>query len=215
MAVDEDETPVPKREHLKRIASKNSRIEDLEGQLKALQAKLADVPDVGKLERRLARITEERDQAVQGLVEFKAQATQREALLGAGVTDPEDQELVTWRWERLPEDKRPTLAEYVAGQAREDRHLRHLWPQEPPQEAQEAQEAQGGTQAAQGGPQGSQEAYVGPRGPRASLPAVQNGVKAQAAPPKALSLEAILAMPVEERVRPENRERIAAALRGD
>lgn len=44
-------------------------------------------------------------------------------LLGAGVADEIDQQLVRWKYNQLPEEGRPTLADYLKGPALEDRHL--------------------------------------------------------------------------------------------
>ncbi len=105
-------------------------------------------------------------------------------MLTAGITDPEDQELVNWRYGRLDEAKRPELGKWLEDGAKEDRHLSHLFKAEPQQE----------------------------EAPRRGLPSVNGRTKQQGGPPTAGTLEALLAMPAAERLKPENRALFDQAL---
>ena len=202
----QDET-IPKATHLKRLEAKNGRIAQLEEQLAAskglakdLEGRLADAPDVAKMERRISKLIDARDAATEALDAHRAASETREAMMAAGITDTEDMDLVRWRYDRLDADGRPALSEWLTNEARADRHLAGLF-NGPPQET-----AQDAPQEAPGQPNGNRQ-------PRA-LPDAQKGVKGTGtAPPGALSREAIMAMPISERVKPENRERIMAILR--
>lgn len=198
----EDDT-ISKDTHLKRLKAKQDALDALEeryGTLRteheALKATAAETPDYAKLEKRYNRLTEKHDSLTGEFATHKANATNREAMLGAGVIDEDDQALVRWAWERIPEAGRPALVDFLgeSGAAREDRHLKTLFVKG------EEEPAKTDQKPAQGA-QGDQR-----RGSR--MPPTQGGTQPQGAPPKSLSREAILAMPASERVKPENREAI-------
>lgn len=200
--LDEAET-ISKTEHIKRLNAKNSRIADLEEQLKLSKKAAADlesqmkVYDPVKIENRIAKLTEQRDSAVNELSDFRATTTTREALLTAGITDPEDQDLVRWVYGRLDEKGRPELGAWLAGGAKTSRALQGVF----------SNGADTATEAAQQAPADS-KADPKPQ----TLPNVSRGVKAPAGPPAAMTLEAINQMSYADRAKPENAARIAEAL---
>jgi len=196
-----EETPIPKSEHIKRINSKNNRIAELEEQLKAVNTRASDLEkqvngfEPEKFERRIGRLTEERDNAIQLLSDFRATTSTREALLTAGITDADDQDLIRWRYDRMDEKGRPELGAWLADGARADRQLQHLW--------------NGADTATETAPQAAEATTA----PVSALPAVNNGVRPPSQPPAAMTREAIQAMSYKDRAKPENRSRIAEALK--
>jgi hypothetical protein len=181
----EDET-VPKGEHLKRLAAKQAKIEELTqanstlaGQLKEAE-QVAKQFDPSRYEKRIARLTQERDTVRDEFDQFKAQSLTREAMLGNGITDADDQELLRWRYNRIPEADRPELGAWLKEGAREDKQVRHLFG------AEESEPAK-----------------------RPGLPSVNNGARSPAKPPNSLSLDAFMAKPLAERVSPEGRAEFA------
>lgn len=196
-----EETTVPKSEHIKRINTKNNRIAELEDQLKAVNTRASDLEsqvkafEPEKFERRIGRLTEERDNAINSLSEFRATTSTREALLTAGITDADDQDLVRWRYDRLDEKGRPELGDWLAEAAKADRQLKHLF--------------NGADTATETPPQAAEAINR----PASTLPNVNNGVKPSSGPPAALTREAILSMSMADRAKPENRGRIAEALK--
>lgn len=180
--MEETEETISKAAHLKRLASKQAKIDELSAQLTDSKKAATDLEaqlkalNPEKAERRIAKLMQERDSAREALANLETRHSTERALLTVGITDQEDQELVNWRYSRLPEDSRPDLASWLEGDAKEDRHLSHLFKQsetaEPPK--------------------------------RAGLPRANNGTRTQEKPPNSGSLEAFLAMPASERVKPEN-----------
>jgi hypothetical protein len=198
----EEEETIAKSTHLRRLQAKQEALDlvnDKYGKLEKAHAELttkqADTPDYAKLEKRYNRLMKTHEDLQVDFDGFKANATTERALLSAGLTDEEDQWLVRARWERIDEGQRPSLSDYLAegGPAREDRHLKALFTVEPP--------------AAK-----DDETQKRPR--RSTLPSTQKNATGTAPPAKGLSREAILNMSVAERVKPENREAIRAALEG-
>lgn len=192
--------------HRKRIDQKTAKIDQLQAKLTDTEARLTDTearltesPDAAKILKRLTRAEGERDKAVEDLEAHRTESASRAAMFGAGITDPEDQELVRWRWERTPEDKRGELSDYLAKDAKEDRLLKHLFTSDGVDS--------NGTDDDTAAPAMNRKPKRDP------LPRTSRDVVTKDAPPRALSLEAIMAMPASERLKPENRERIAAAIK--
>jgi len=215
---DEHDTPdtVLKTEHLRRMAAKQSKVESLEAELRDIREQLASVPDPGKSAKRLEKAEAERDRIRQEFDSFKSESETRSAILAAGITDPEDIALVRWRHERIPEDKRPDLSAWLGSEAKEDRHLASLLGASPEPTAEPAPEpdtsvSDTGRLTAAGAPR----ANLPGRRPASALPRANAGVKPSSAPPKEWSMEYVLGMSYEDRGKPENRQRVMAALRGE
>lgn len=191
----------------KRLDAKQARIEQLEIELstsktksQGLEEQIANMPNVPRLEKRLAKAEQAREELEQAFDRYRAEATSERAIMAAGVTDAEDMDLVRWRYSRLPEEGRPSLSDYLENQAKEDRHLASLFkaPADTPDSSPEAPRLANGVR------------------PRASLlPPVNGGTKPAAAPPKSLTREAIMSMPYAERVDPKNRDLIRAVLQNE
>lgn len=194
--------PIPHETHVKRINVKNKRIEALEKQLlKAeesntqLSARAANAGDSEKLERRLAKATAAQEVAESALATHVEESTTREAMLTHGITDPDDMDLVRYRYDRLDAAGRPALDKWLGegGGGREDRHIKGLF--EASNDAENSEEARQEQPARRG------------------LPRVHKDAKAPARPAGSLTRESILAMPIAERLKPENREKIMEALK--
>lgn len=150
---------------LERIGKKNDRIAELEAQL-------SNIPDTAKLERRLQKAEALAEQTTTEFDAYRKEAETRSVLTAAGITDPDDQDLVRWRHGRLEGDSE--LADFVKGDAKKDRQLQHLFA-EKKADAPEANDPAPKTPA----PTGNSN----------------NGAKPPPPPASAYSPEAIMAMP--------------------
>lgn len=140
---DAEET-VPKSVMLERLERQKSayikQIEELEGKAATLQQRLDEAPDATQLTRRYERLEKRYEELTASIEQERAGWTKERsewettsALIAAGVVDPDDQDLVRYRWGRLAEEERPPLAEYLTGPAKEDRILSGLFgAKEPP-----------------------------------------------------------------------------------
>jgi len=210
MPTEDEEPQIAKSTHLKRLQAKQDALDALNRKHEALQATVAELqakqdstPDYAKLEKRHTRLVQRHAELEHEHATYQANAVTERALLAVGIVDIDDQALVRWRWERIEEAKRPTLAKFLGedGAAREDRHLRTLFESTAADQADDQADDQARELGAQNG-----------HARRSILPPVQQGISEPSAPPKAMTREAILAMPVEERTKPEMREAIWRAL---
>ena len=183
---EDEETQIPKNEHLKRLNAKNTKIEELQRQLaeakkgeqEALTA--AKLANPEKFEKRISRLMQERDGAREELEAFKTKAGTERAMLTAGITDADNQEMLMWRHSRLPEADRPSLEDWLTEGAKEDKQVGHL--------------------------------FTAEETPNPGLPNVNGKTKQSQGPPSGGSLKAVLAMSREQRASPEGRALVQAAL---
>ena len=106
-----------------RLNAKNDRIRELEASLAEASSK---VEGVDALARRAAEAETALEQTRAEFEAFRAESTTSSDLLRAGITEAEDQELVRWRYSKLGEEA-PPFSEWLAGAAREDRHVSRLF----------------------------------------------------------------------------------------
>ena len=106
-----------------RLNSKNDRIRELEASLAEASAK---VEGVDALARRAAEAETALEQTRAEFEAFRSESTTSSDLLRAGITEAEDQELVRWRYGKLGDDA-PPFSDWLAGGAREDRHVSRLF----------------------------------------------------------------------------------------
>lgn len=112
----ENEDMVPRA----RLNEKNDRIKALEAELASSTMKLKDAESAAAgINKWKAKYEAERE----AHATTRAGYDERLTLMGAGVGDEADQHLVRWKYSQLPEEGRPTLAEYLKGAALEDKHL--------------------------------------------------------------------------------------------
>lgn len=104
-----DETPDPASNMvpISRLNTKIAKITELEAKVSALEQHSASVATEFNT--------------------FRHAATESSTMMRGGVMDMEDQELVRWRYSRLPPEGRPDFAGWLQGEARSDRHLAHLF----------------------------------------------------------------------------------------
>jgi hypothetical protein len=121
------EETISKAEHLRRLAQKQDRIKDLETQLASADtAKLES--ELKKATRRAERFEADVERITGEFSEFRSLTERTQTLTGAGITDPDEQDLVLYRYGRLEADGRPVLADYLAkdGAGRSDAILSRL-----------------------------------------------------------------------------------------
>lgn len=192
---------VAKSVMLKRISAKQDQIDSIQSQLTSLQAEYEgykttqkDLPDYGKLETRLQKANANHAATTDAFEAFKINALTERTLFAAGIADADDQALVRWTHDRIPEADRGSLEDYLGqeGGAREHRNLSHLFaapadpaPAEPPTNGRQPQ----------------------------ALPNVNGGIKRTSGPSSPMSIEAIMNMSVADRLKPENRALITEALK--
>lgn len=200
------EETVPKAQFLKRLNAKQRVIEQKDEAIEALKAELTEIkgqvasaPDPSKIEKRLQRIEAERDKIRDEFDAYRADQELLSVITAAGITDPEDVELVRYRHGRIPEGERPELAKWLEGAAKEDRYIGPLLGSQGRETQEEAPQAQTHTH--------TQPRDALPRG----LPRVNGGAVTDA-PAKPMSIEHIMKMTHEERVDPANRAAINKAL---
>ncbi len=193
---------IAKSVHLARLKSKQDALDTLGDQLAEAKAKVieltaaaVDTPDYAKLDRRYSKLVSTHDQTVADFAAHKKTVTTERAMVAAGITDTDDQELITWRYGRLAEAGRPELAAWLSedGDGRADRLVAALFKQ----------------------PDTSQQAADQDEAPARSanpLPQTAGGVQSQARPPKSLTREAVMSMSSADRVKPENRAAVWEAL---
>ena len=120
MGEGEGEETIAKTEHLRRLAQKQERITALEAERDEARAQFAAV-DTTKIEAELKRATRraERFEAdverITGeFTEFRGVTERTQPLTAVGITDPDEQDTVLYRYGRLPADERPELGAYLA-----------------------------------------------------------------------------------------------------
>lgn len=179
---------VPKAEMLRRIEAKESKYRELQSKTNDLQGKVDSAPDVAALQKRLDRAEGQYTQAVTDLEALRQETTTRSALQAAGVSDPDDQDLVMWRFSRAESED---LSKWLEGDARTDRQLARLFPTE---EMPAPADGEPPAEQAAAAPSGMEQR------PRA-LPAANVGARSQPPPPASeLSYDGIQAMGHSERV---------------
>ena len=128
------EETISKAEHLRRLAQKQARITALEAERDEARAQYAAV-DTTKLEaelkkatRRAERFEADVERITGEFTEFRGLTERTQTLTQVGITDPDEQDTVRYRYGRLAADDRPDLADYLAeeGPARSDPILSRL-----------------------------------------------------------------------------------------
>lgn len=109
---------------LERLSSKQAQISELQTKAKELSEQVADTEKTAK---RLERLKAERDDLSAKLESTTSDYQRKLTLMEHGVSDPEMQDIVLYRYGKLEGDDRPELSDYLAGPAREDRVLASLW----------------------------------------------------------------------------------------
>ena len=191
---DDDNTgaeTVPKSVMLKRLASKDEKIAQLEASHAELKAQVAAAPDLGKLEKRYQRLQEKHEALEQEHGQYQAEVATREILYQSEITDPDDMDMVRYRHGKLG-DGAPELADWLQKGAADDKFVSALL---------------GGDEG------GADDKDAGDTKQTKRQPANRtNGVKNDTQRSGHMSLEAISQMTVAERLSPEGRAAIAAAL---
>ena len=88
----------------------NAKLAELEGQIATLE-KSANMGETWRIKF---------EELAQTFDSEKATWSTREAMLSTGIVDPEVQDLVGYRWGKLPEEDRPALLEWIKGDATKD-----------------------------------------------------------------------------------------------
>ncbi len=112
-----------------------AHVADLELKLAAAEASVANAPDAAKAAKRLERAEKERDEAVTGLAALQAETATKDAMVGAGIIDADDMDLVRHKFGLSEEGD---FERYLAKGAREDRHLAVLFDAATPAPTEEA-----------------------------------------------------------------------------
>lgn len=95
-----------------RLDSKNETIAKIEAERDEARAKLADAPDPSKAEKRYQRLEAKLAEVQSEYDGAKQQWSTSQALTAAGITDPDDQDIVLHRYGKLGEGA-PALTDWL------------------------------------------------------------------------------------------------------
>jgi hypothetical protein len=203
-AGDGDEEMVKKSVMLKRLSEKDTRIEALTADVATYKAASESVDadglqaEVGRLQSRLDKAQTRIETTEAEFSSYKANSTTEKAMMAAGVTDPEDMDLVRYRYGKLDEKSRPDLADWLSDGAKKDRHLSSMF-------------SGGGdtdTDTGDGGQDNETESNTQRRTSARSTGVSPTNPRAGGGG----SVEAFLAKPVADRISPEGRKEWASLM---
>ena len=134
VSMSDGEETISKAEHLRRLAQKQERITALEAERDEARAAAAAAytskleAELRKATRRAERYESDLERISAEFAEFRGATERSQTLTQAGIIDPDQQDLVLYRYGRLAEDQRPELSEYLAedGAGRSDAILSQL-----------------------------------------------------------------------------------------
>lgn len=169
-----------------RLDSKNDTIAKIEQERDEARAKLSEMPDPTKAEKRYQRLEKRYEELQSEYSGAKQQWETSQALTAAGIADPDDQDIVLHRYSKLGEDA-PALSEWLTAEdgARGDKVLSRILP-----------DANGSAEGDQGGQQGGTTQH--------QRPASNSGVQ-QTQPGKVTTLEQFATLPPSYRTSEEGR----------
>ena len=202
-AGDGEEEMVKKSVMLKRLSEKDTRIEALTADVATYKAASESIDadglqaEIGRLQSRLDKAQTRIETTEAEFSNYKANTTTEKAMMAAGVTDPEDMDLVRYRYGKLDEKSRPDLADWLSDGAKKDRHLSSMF--------------SGGdtdTDTGDGGQDNETESNTQRRTSARSTGVSQTNPRAGGGG----SVEAFLAKPVADRISPEGRKEWASLM---
>lgn len=131
------EENVEQKVPLSRLQSVIDSKRELEAKIKELSAEVERLtPIAASVEEVTAALQAERD----GRAEDSARWEARISFVGAGIEDADEMEIIRSRYEALPKKDRPSLSDWLAGDAKEDK-IASRFLKQPEQPAPEAAEA--------------------------------------------------------------------------
>ena len=121
----EENEMVPKATMLQRLNAKQAKIDELTAKVGELQTKIDSAPDAERVQKRYDKLEQRFEALTSEYDAYKADRETADVLIAQGIVDPDDRDLVLYRYGKIDEDKRPALQDYIGadGAARKDRFL--------------------------------------------------------------------------------------------
>lgn len=119
--------PVPRSVFLSRLKERDNTITQVSTQLAELQAKFdatnGKAQDAEQTVTTLHELVKAGDQRFH---DYVRETESKTAIMSQGITDPEDVDVVLYKYGKQPEATRPALADWLVGEGKEDRHIAML-----------------------------------------------------------------------------------------